>query len=44
VCDYQGTFENGNPNRMTGSAVCRYELDGISYTFQGLWQADRLTP
>jgi hypothetical protein len=42
VCEYQGVFEDGNPNRITGSAICRYERDGVGYTFQGLWQADRL--
>jgi hypothetical protein len=41
VCEYQGVFENGNPNRLTGSAICRYEQDGVSYTLQGRWQADR---
>jgi hypothetical protein len=44
VCEYQGAFENGNPNRITGAAICRYEREGIQYTFQGQWQADRLDP
>jgi hypothetical protein len=42
VCEYQGAFENGNPDRITGSAICRYELDGLAYAFRGRWQADRL--
>jgi hypothetical protein len=42
VCQYQGAFENGNPHRLTGSAVCHYEADGSAHTFQGPWQADRL--
>lgn len=42
MCEYMGTFENGNPNRITGSGVCSYLLNGTSFTFRGLWQADRL--
>lgn len=42
MCEYMGTFQNGDPNRITGSGVCTYLLNGTSYTFRGLWQADRL--
>jgi hypothetical protein len=43
VCAYEGSFEGGNPDRMTGTAVCRYDLAGTAYTFRGRWQADRLS-
>jgi hypothetical protein len=43
VCEYEGSFEDGNPDRLTGTAVCRYALEGTDYTFRGAWQADRLT-
>lgn len=42
LCEYQGEFEKGNPNRITGSGRCSYTLNGVNYTFAGLWQADRL--
>jgi hypothetical protein len=41
ICSYQGSFENGNPNRITGTGTCSYTLNNISYTFTGTWQADR---
>lgn len=42
ICEYQGTFERGNPNRITGTGRCSYQFNGVNYTFAGLWQADRL--
>ena len=42
LCEYTGTFENGNPNRITGSGRCTYASNGVTYHFAGLWQADRL--
>jgi hypothetical protein len=41
ICHYQGSFENGNRNRMTGTASCNYTDKGVSYTWAGQWQADR---
>ena len=42
ICEYEGSFEPGNPNRITGSGRCNYQVNGQTYTFAGLWQADRL--
>ena len=41
LCTLQGSFENGNPNRMTGTGTCDYVLNNVSYHFTGTWQADR---
>jgi hypothetical protein len=37
---FTGSFENGNPRRITGTATCSYTLDGTTYHFAGQWQAD----
>ncbi|MDZ4862260.1 MAG: hypothetical protein SGJ01_02345 [Gemmatimonadota bacterium] len=42
ICDYQGSFEDGNPNRITGTAHCAYTRNGVDDSFAGQWQADRL--
>ena len=41
LCQYSGSFENGNPNRITGTATCGYVENGINYAFSGGWQANR---
>jgi hypothetical protein len=41
LCQYSGGFENGNPNRITGTATCGYVENGIAYSFSGGWQANR---
>ncbi|MEP6572685.1 MAG: hypothetical protein ABJD11_08315 [Gemmatimonadota bacterium] len=41
ICHYQGTFEHGNRNRITGTGTCHYTDQGVDYTFAGQWQADR---
>jgi hypothetical protein len=41
ICTYQGSFEIGNPNRITGTGTCSYTRNNIGYTFTGTWQADR---
>jgi hypothetical protein len=41
VCTYTGSFEHGNPNRMTGTGTCSYTFNNIAYSFTGTWQADR---
>jgi hypothetical protein len=41
LCTYSGSFENGNPNRITGTATCGYVENGVTYVFAGGWQANR---
>lgn len=41
LCTYSGSFENGNPNRITGTATCGYVENGVTYAFSGGWQANR---
>ncbi len=41
ICTYQGSFEHGNPNRITGTGFCTYTVNGTDYHFTGTWQADR---
>jgi hypothetical protein len=41
ICSFTGSFENGNPRRITGTATCSYVQDGTTYNFAGEWQADR---
>jgi hypothetical protein len=41
ICRYQGTFEAGRNNRITGTATCTYVRNGVTYNFTGQWQADK---
>jgi len=41
LCTYTGSFENGNPNRITGTATCAYVDNGVSFAFTGGWLANR---
>jgi len=41
LCTYTGSFEHGNPNRITGTANCAYVDNGVSFAFTGGWQANR---
>lgn len=41
ICEYQGSFVEGRSNRITGTATCRYNRNGVDYVFAGQWQADR---
>jgi hypothetical protein len=41
LCRYTGTFENGNPSRITGTGSCSYALNGVQYSFSGQWQMYR---
>jgi len=41
ICEYQGSFVAGQSNRITGTATCRYNRNGVDYVFAGQWQADK---
>lgn len=41
ICSLTGSFENGNPDRMTGTGTCDYTFNNVAYHFTGVWQADR---
>lgn len=40
LCTFQGSFQN--PNRITGTGSCDYDIGATHYHFTGTWQADRL--
>lgn len=42
ICDFTGTFVAGRSDRITGTATCRYVENGVTRTFSGQWQADKL--
>jgi hypothetical protein len=41
ICEYHGSFVEGRSNRITGTATCRYNRNGVDYVFAGQWQADK---
>ena len=41
ICTFQGSFLDGNNNRIIGTATGSYSLNGKQYTFAGQWQVDR---